>query len=138
MHSRVRPKISTSSFSPRQKNGVALFRALQEFGAPLRDLTAGDFIEKGTFFTMGVPPIAIDILSEIAGVKFAQAWKNRSTEIVDPESGLTAHFISRADLIAGKLAAGRPQDLADVDALRRAQAALERQAKRKRKPRQKT
>ncbi len=108
---------------PAPKNGAALLKALREFGAPLNNLTAADFIEKGTFFTMGVPPVAIDILPEIKGVSFAAAWKNRSTEIIDLETGLTAHFISRADLITAKLAAGRPQDLADVDALRKAAVA---------------
>src|SRR5271155_4505346 len=33
-------------------------------------------------------------------------------------SGLRASFISRDDLIAAKLAAARPQDLADVDVIR--------------------
>jgi hypothetical protein len=36
---------------------------------------------------------------------------------------LTAHFISRDDLIAAKLAAGRTRDLADVEELRKAAAA---------------
>ena len=105
---------------PAPKNGAALFRALREFGAPIQNLSAADFIEKGSFFTMGIPPVAIDILPEIKGVEFAAAWKNRLTEIVDADTGLTAHFISRDDLIRAKLAAGRPQDLADVEALRRA------------------
>ena len=35
-------------------------------------------------------------------------------------TGLSAHFISRDDLIAAKLAAGRLQDFAEVDALRQA------------------
>jgi hypothetical protein len=35
-------------------------------------------------------------------------------------SGLKAFFISRDDLIAAKLATARPQDLADVDAIRKA------------------
>ena len=105
---------------PAPKNGASLFNALREFGAPLENLTFTDFIDKGTFFTMGVPPVAIDILPEIKGVTFAAAWKNRTTEVVDTESGLTAHFISRADLITAKLAAGRPRDIADVEALRKA------------------
>ena len=71
---------------------------------------------------MGVSPVTIDILPEIQGITFDTAWKNRTTIIVDPDGGLTAHFISRSDLIKAKLAAGRPQDLADVDARRRAGA----------------
>jgi hypothetical protein len=82
-----------------------------------------DFEDKGTWYTMGVPPYAIDILPEIPGVTFDAAWNNRSTQIVDAATGLTAHFISRDDLISAKLAAGRDQDLIDVKALRHAAAA---------------
>ena len=121
---------------PAAKNGAALFRALKDFGAPLGNLSAADFIEKGTFFTIGLPPVAIDILPEIKGVAFAAAWKNRKTEIIDPASRLTAHFISRADLITAKLAAGRLQDLADVEAIRAAADAAPETLKKskKRKP----
>jgi hypothetical protein len=118
-------------------NAKAVFRAIAEFGAPLRTrtapnadpvaptraLTAKDFEDKATWYTMGVPPVAIDILPAIPGVTFDAAWKNRSTQVVDDATGLTAHFISRDDLIAAKLAAGRDQDLVDVKALRKAAAA---------------
>lgn len=117
-----------------RKNAGAVFRALEEFGAPLRTrispdaeprsptrkLTSKDFEDLGSWYTMGVPPVAIDILTEIPGVTFDVAWKNRTTEVINTATGLTAHFISRADLIAAKLASARPQDLADVDALRQA------------------
>ena len=108
---------------PAPSNGAALFRALQAFGTPLGNRIAADFIEKRTYFTMGVPPDAIDILPEIGGVTFAAAWKNRATLMIDSETGLTAHFISRDDLITAKLASGRLQDFADVEALRLAAAA---------------
>jgi hypothetical protein len=42
---------------------------------------------------------------------------------VDRETGLKANIISADDLIAAKLASGRPQDLADVAALREARGA---------------
>jgi hypothetical protein len=121
---------------PAPGNAKAVFKALAEFGAPLstrtaddasptaprRKLTAKDFEDKETWFTFGIPPVAVDMLQEIPGVTFNAAWKNRATKIVDPDTGLTAHFISRDDLIAAKLASGRPQDLGDVDALRKAAA----------------
>jgi hypothetical protein len=62
----------------------------------------------------------IDILPQIQGVTFSTAWKNRVTMVIDDATGLTAHFISRDDLIAAKLAAGRPRDLGDVDELHKA------------------
>jgi hypothetical protein len=43
--------------------------------------------------------------------------------VVDSATGLKAYFIARDDLITAKLAAGRPQDLADVDAIRKAEVA---------------
>lgn len=121
---------------PAPDNAKAVFRALAEFGAPLRTrtqhdgdataptraLTAKDFEDKGTWYTMGVPPYAIDVLPEIRGVTFDAAWKNRSTQVIDETTGLTAHFISRDDLITAKLASGRPRDLADVEELRMAAA----------------
>lgn len=117
---------------PAPRNGAALFRALLQFGAPLGGLKPADFIARGSFFRMGRPPIAIDILPEISGVAFDEAWRNRVTLRVDRSGGLRAHFISAADLITAKLAAGRPQDLADVDAIRQAQAGkLARAARRK-------
>jgi hypothetical protein len=69
---------------------------------------------------MGMPPVMVDILPEIAGVDFDHAWQRRVMETIDAETGLKAAFISADDLIAAKLASGRAQDLADVEALHRA------------------
>ena len=60
----------------------------------------------------------MDILPEIDGIDFERAWPNRVETVIDPHIGLRAFFISSDDLIVNKLAAGRPQDLADVAALR--------------------
>jgi hypothetical protein len=102
------------------KNSRVLYQALSDFGAPLEALSPVDFAIPGKFFRMGHAPIAVDILSEIDGISFEQAWPNRMEAVIDPAIGLKANFISAADLIQNKLASGRPQDLADVAALRRA------------------
>jgi len=103
------------------ENAAAVFAALAQFGAPLQGLTPADFAEPGPFFRMGHEPVGVDILTAIPGVEFDEAWPRRVEDVVDSASGLKASFISREDLIAAKLAAGRPQDLADVDAIRKAQ-----------------
>jgi hypothetical protein len=64
-------------------------------------------------------------LPSIPGIDFDAAWEKRVEGLIDPQSGLNAFFISSEDLIAAKLAAGRPQDLADVDATRKAAQAGE-------------
>lgn len=74
---------------------------------------------------MGVPPVMVDILPNIAGVDFDQAWNRRVDAVVDPQTDLRANFISAADLMAAKLASGRTQDLADAEALQAAQAKSE-------------
>ncbi len=69
---------------------------------------------------MGRAPVGVNILTAIPGIEFDAAWPHRVEEVVDAATGLKASFISRDDLIASKLASGRPQDLADVDAVRAA------------------
>ena len=112
-------------------NAQAVFAALAQFGAPLQGLRAADFAEHGPFFRMGREPVSVDILTAIPGVEFDAAWQCRVEDVVDPASGLKANFISREDLIAAKLASGRPQDLADVDAIRNAAESQRPDAKKK-------
>lgn len=97
-----------------------MYAALQEFGAPLEGLRPEDFAERGKFFRMGRAPLAVDILPQIDGIDFEEAWANRFEAVIDPASGMRTFFISSDDLIRNKLASGRPQDLADVAALRQA------------------
>jgi hypothetical protein len=107
---------------PDKANAAALFLDLKRFGTPLAGLRPDDFAERGSFFRMGIPPVMVDILPEITGVDFDYAWGRRVMVTIDRGTGLTAAFISAADLIAAKTAAGRAQDLADVEALRNARA----------------
>src|ERR1017187_38227 len=102
------------------ENAKAVFAALAEFGAPLQGLTSADFAVSGPFFRMGSEPVGVDILTEIPGVQFDEAWLRRVEAIVDPASGLTASFIARDDLLAAKPTSGRRQDLADVEAIEKA------------------
>jgi uncharacterized nucleotidyltransferase DUF6036 len=105
---------------PDANNAQSVFAALRAFGAPVADLKSGDFAERGPFFRMGREPVAVDILTEIPGIEFDAAWLRRVVATIDAARDLTANFISRDDLIAAKLASGRPQDIADAHALRQA------------------
>jgi hypothetical protein len=99
-------------------NAQATYAA--EFGAPLQGIRPEDFAERGSFFRFGRDPRGFDILPDIPGVDFDAAWERRVEGVIDAKTGLKAFFISSADLVAAKLASGRPQDLADVDAIRKA------------------
>ena len=98
---------------------LALFDALARFGAPLESagVTAADFARPGMVYQIGLPPRRIDLLTEISGVSFDEAWASRMTAQVE---GRTVGFLGRAELLKNKQAAGRVKDIADVERLRKA------------------
>ena len=55
--------------------------------------------------------VRIDVLTKLHGVPFADAWERRVT--MDYQ-GQAFYVAARQDLIASKMAAGRPVDLEDV------------------------
>jgi hypothetical protein len=99
-------------------NAERVLAALRAFGAPLAGLAAADLGVPGHGFRMGAPPFRIELLTEVSGVMFADAWARRVNTEVD---GVRLWVIDRSDLLDNKRAAGRPRDLADVDALERQQ-----------------
>jgi hypothetical protein len=107
--------------SPDRSNIEAVYEALMRFGAPLKNMSKSEFLEPGTFFRIGAPPCQVDIFPGIPGVQFEECWPNRVEVLLDAEGALSANFISAKDLIAAKTASGREQDLADAQAIRRAQ-----------------
>ena len=100
-----------------KENSKAVYAALKEFGAPLKDLIPADFAQEGYFYQMGNPPFRLDVMMSIPGVTFEAAWKKR--EKVQME-GLIIPFISKADLIKAKETSARDQDLIDAKKLRKA------------------
>lgn len=106
--------------SPERANIEALYDALVRFGAPLENVHKAQFLEPGTFFRVGAPPCQVDIFPEIPGVEFEPCWANRLQVPLDVKDSFSVNFISANDLIAAKVATGREQDIADVQAIRRA------------------
>src|SRR5215469_2362174 len=80
-----------------RKNSIRVVAALRNFGAPLEHdrITAETFAQKQVVYQIGVAPVRIDILTEITGVEFSNAWKNR---IPSTLFGIPVHFISLDDL----------------------------------------
>jgi hypothetical protein len=106
---------------PDAENAKAVYDALAAFGAPMEGITIDDLADPGKFVRFGYPPVAIDILPAIDGVDFDGPWSRRIEGIIDQATGDKAFFISKEDLIASKLAAGRPRDLLDVEDIREAE-----------------
>ena len=64
--------------------------------------------------SLGREPLRIDILNQLSGITFAQAWRGRVILSVDE---LKVPFIGRAELDANKRASGRSKDLLDLELL---------------------
>jgi hypothetical protein len=116
VHGRVRATKDADIFvGTNADNAAKVWRALAAFGAPLDELRVADLTKPDTFFIMGRAPNQIDIITTIDGVAFEDAWSNR---VAATYGGVSVHYIGRADLIANKEAADRPQDRLDVAYLR--------------------
>lgn len=99
-------------------NAARTFAALESFGAPLatHDVDQGLFEREQYGYRMGRKPLMIEILTKIDGVSFDEARRDAiHVQIEDFE----VPVIGRGALLKNKRAAGRPQDLADVEALER-------------------
>jgi hypothetical protein len=103
---------------PTSGNAERVYEALARFGAPLVSaaVTAADFARPGMVYQIGLPPRRIDVMTEISGVTFDEAWASRATADLD---GRPVSFIGRAALLRNKEASGRPKDVADAARLRR-------------------
>jgi hypothetical protein len=100
-----------------RENVSRLKVALGAFGMGSMDLTVKDLTTPDQVIQLGVPPNRIDLLTSISGVTFEQAWEDRVGGTIE---GTPATFIGRQSLIQNKRATGRPQDLADLQAIKEA------------------
>lgn len=97
-------------------NAERAYAALGDFGAPLHALTVADLSVPGVVFQIGLPPLRIDILTQISGVDFATAWRRRRAATF---GDVRVSIIGREDFITNKRASGRLKDLADAQRLER-------------------
>jgi hypothetical protein len=98
------------------ENAARVLAALDEFGFGALGLTIDDLAERGRSVQLGFEPNRIDVRSNLAGISFSEAWANRAEGTF---GGQVVAFIGRAELMRNKAASARPQDLADLDLLRR-------------------
>ena len=96
------------------ENVARVRRALGEFGFSKELVASAPLDVAGKVIRMGNPPLRIELLTSVSGVDFDACHRRRETRTVD---AIEVAFISLADLRANKRAAGRAQDIADLEDL---------------------
>jgi predicted nucleotidyltransferase len=98
------------------ENAACVYRALAAFGAPLQqfEVKEADFATYDGVLQIGLPPRRIDILNRANGITFEEAIAAGEGFEVE---GRRIPVIGLDALLRNKRAAGRAQDLADIEAL---------------------
>lgn len=98
---------------PTPENAKRLLSALSDFGFGSLGLTEADILS-GKVIQLGYPPVRVDLLTDLDGVSAEEVWAER---VAGKFGDKPAHYMSKRCLIKNKKATGRPQDLADLNAL---------------------
>ena len=93
------------------ENARKVISALEEFGAPLTNLSAEDFTTPDLIVQLGMEPCRIDLLTGVDGLDFDGAWRNKLAVTL---GDLEIYVLSRGDLLKNKIAAGRAKDQGDI------------------------
>ncbi|MGA7792996.1 MAG: hypothetical protein WCA19_08150 [Candidatus Acidiferrales bacterium] len=80
------------------QNSARVVGALRKFGAPLEHdgITTETFTGRQLVYQIGIAPVRIDVLTDITGVEFPDAWGKR---VASTFLGVPVHFISLAWII---------------------------------------
>jgi len=95
-------------------NAKKVLACLRDFGAPVSSLVEKNFEEPGFLLIFGKEPNRVDILNELKGISFKEAYKNCIT--VDLGK-VKVKVVSLDHLIILKKLANRPQDKLDLKRL---------------------
>ncbi len=74
-----------------------------------------ELVQPGTIIQFGVPPNRIDMINNIEGVGFQEAWEHKVDEMISHHGDeISIHYIGIDDLIKNKKAVGRHKDIEDL------------------------
>ncbi len=93
-----------------EENAINIFNALDEFGVPF-SINPDDFLKPNSVLQIGIEPNRIDILTDIDGLTFNDAWQNKQIAEFD---NLKAYTLEINDIIKNKEASSRPKDKLDL------------------------
>jgi hypothetical protein len=100
-----------------KNNAARILRVLKDFGLSAMGFKKEDFLKPGYISQIGYPPLRIDILNTIDGIKFNDAVKDMNQ--VEVEKDFIINFIGLNDFVKNKKATGRIQDLADIEEIKK-------------------
>lgn len=96
------------------ENAQKFVATLKEFGFNVPDLSESKFLNPDRVIQMGVEPMRFEIFTGLKGVSFDKCYANKIAASLD---GIQVSLISLNDLKQAKRAAGRHQDLNDLEHL---------------------
>ena len=98
---------------PDPNNAEKMLNALRLFGFGELDIVAEDVLS-GKVIQLGFPPVRIDIISKLTGVKSEEIWESREKGKFGDQ---IVFYIGKAAFIKNKRTLGRHKDLADLELL---------------------
>ncbi len=96
------------------KNAELMIDVLCEFGFGSLGIKSDDLLDPDQILQFGYPPVRIDVITTLSGVKFPDCYPHRARFLID---GVQLYVIDKENLIRNKRASGRMQDLADIELL---------------------
>lgn len=97
------------------ENFTSLMLAFVDFGLPTTAINEIDFLQNEMdVYTFGVPPVCIEILTAVKGIKFEESFPHSTLVEID---GVKVNMIDVRNLIKNKKEVGRNKDMDDVDHL---------------------
>lgn len=101
---------------PEKENAQKIMQAIREFGVRCPDLEEKDLCRQHMVVQLGYEPVRIDLLTSVEGASFKTIWENCKKGIYGKEK---VFFAGIRELIKMKEKASRPNDLVDIDKLRK-------------------
>ncbi|TZF86521.1 hypothetical protein FW774_02495 (plasmid) [Pedobacter sp. BS3] len=97
-------------------NAEKMLLVIKDFGFSSLGFRKEDFLKENLINQIGYPPLRIDILTSIDGIKFPDAYSKKLTIELE---GTKAHYIGLGDLITNKQSSARLIDISDVKDLQK-------------------
>ncbi|MCE5340427.1 MAG: nucleotidyltransferase family protein [Planctomycetaceae bacterium] len=102
---------------PDIENAKKILAALSDFGFASLNFTEADFLKPDNIIQLGYPPVRIDIIMSISGVDWQTASRGK---IAGQYGDVNVFYLGKEEFIANKKASGRLKDLADIEAIQKA------------------